>query len=102
MTPKDVARSGITPACEPRAIAALAQGKRLKLVGSARRDGNRVIANVGLQELAGNDPLAILDDQANALEIDSTPLGRIVITQRDGGMEKTAYALLSDLVRLRA
>ncbi len=102
MTPNDVTRSGITPACEPRAIAALAQGKRLKLVGSARRNGDRVIADVGLQELAGDDPLAILDDQANALEIDSTPLGRIVITQRDGGMEKTAYALLSDLVRLRA
>jgi len=52
-------------------------------------------------ELPATDPLAILDDQANAIEIDSTPLGRIVMTQRDGGMEKTAYALLADLVTLR-
>jgi homoserine dehydrogenase len=49
-------------------------------------------------ELAPDDPLAMLDEQGNALEIDTWPLGRIVITQRDGGLEKTAYALLSDLV----
>jgi homoserine dehydrogenase len=99
--PKDVRRSGITPECETRAVAALAHGRRLKLVGAAHRDHGRVIADVGLRELPENDPLAILDDQANALEIDSTPLGRIVITQRDGGMDKTAYALLTDLVMLR-
>jgi homoserine dehydrogenase len=53
---------------------------------------------VGLEELAADDPLAILEGQANALELDTWPLGRIVITQRDGGLEKTAYALLADLV----
>ena len=36
----------------------------------------------------------MLDGQANALELDTWPLGRIVITQRDGGLEKTAYALV--------
>lgn len=102
ITPADVKRSGLTPDCEARALAALRSGQRLKLVGSARRDGTRVAAEVGLRELPDDDPLAILDDQANAIEIDSTPLGRIVVTQRDGGLEKTAYALLSDLVRLRA
>jgi len=51
-----------------------------------------------LQELDPADPLAILDGPANALEIDTWPLGRIVITERDGGLEQTAYALLSDLV----
>jgi homoserine dehydrogenase len=101
MTPRDVKRSGLTPDAEARALAAVKQFRRLKLVGSARRDGDRVTAEVSLQDLAVPDPLAILDDQANALEIDSTPLGRIVITQRDGGLEKTAYALLTDLVTLR-
>ena len=51
-----------------------------------------------LAELESSDPLAALDDQGNALELDTWPLGRIVITQRDGGLEKTAYALLSDLI----
>ena len=101
ITPRDVAREGLTPACGDRARAAVATGRRLKLVAAARRDGARVSARVCLEELPLTDPLAILDDQANALEIDATPLGRIVITQRDGGLEKTAYALLTDLVTLR-
>jgi len=101
ITPADVDREGITPACGERARRALAAGRRLKLVGSGRRDADRVTARVSLEELAGNDPLAILDDQANALELDTTPLGRVVITQRDGGLEKTAYALLTDLVTVR-
>lgn len=102
ITPQHVQRAGLTPSCANRAVSAVVAGRRLKLVGAARRDANGVVATVGLEELPATDPLAILDDQANALEIDSTPLGRIVITQRDGGMEKTAYALLTDLVRLRA
>ncbi len=99
ITPADVAREGVSPACGDRARALLAAGRRLKLVGSANRDATGTVrARVQLTELPGDDPLAILDGQANALEIDSWPLGRVVITQRDGGMEKTAYALVSDLV----
>jgi homoserine dehydrogenase len=101
ITPSDVTRSGLTSDCRARAITALKNGRRLKLVGAASRDGSKVTATVGLQELPAMDPLATLDDQANALEISSTPLGRIVITQRDGGMEKTAYALVADLMTLR-
>ncbi len=101
ITPSGVRRAGLTPDCGARAVAALKAGRRLKLVGSASREGSRITADVGLQELPAADPLAILDDQANAIEIESTPLGRIVVTQRDGGMEKTAYALVTDLVTLR-
>ena len=100
ITPADVARESVNAATGERARAARAAGRRLKVVAQARRDGRAVQAAVRLEELPADDPLAILDGQANALEIDSWPLGRIVITQRDGGMEKTAYALLSDLVNV--
>lgn len=99
VTPAAVARQGLTPASASTARAALAAGRRLKLVGAARRDGTgRPRLAVTLETLEASDPLAILDDQANALELDTTPLGRFVITQRDGGLEKTAYALVTDLV----
>jgi homoserine dehydrogenase len=97
-TPHAVAREGVTAGAAGRARAARAGGRRLKLVASGRREHTRVATAVRLEELPGNDPLAILDGQANALELDTWPTGRIVITQRDGGLEKTAYALLSDLV----
>jgi homoserine dehydrogenase len=98
ITPHDVEREGVTPASGDRARAALAAGRRLKLVASAARGDGGVRARVALEELPAGDPLATLDGQGNALEIDTWPLGRLVITQRDGGLEMTAYALLSDMI----
>jgi homoserine dehydrogenase len=98
MTPRKIEREGITADTGVRAREVLSRGHRLKLVASAEGRGAGVVGRVRLMELAPDDPLAMLDEQGNALEIDTWPLGRIVITQRDGGLEKTAYALLSDLV----
>ena len=98
ITPHDVRREGIDAAAGPRARAAMAAGKRLKLVASAKRSEGKIDAAVELRELDASDPLAILEGEANALELDTWPTGRIVITQRDNGLEKTACALLTDLI----
>ena len=97
-TPLAIAREGIGRDTAARAVAERAAGRRLKLVASAAGRGRACAAAVRLEALDLSDPLAILDGQANALELETTPLGRVVITQRDGGLEKTAYALLADLV----
>jgi homoserine dehydrogenase len=98
MTPKQVLfREGINEATGARAVAARAAGRRLKLVARGSGRGADASVEVRLEELALDDPLAMLDGQGNALELDTRPLGRIVITQRDGGLEKTAYALVTDL-----
>jgi homoserine dehydrogenase len=103
LTPSDVVREGIDRATGPRAIAARREGRRLKLVASGRRvEGGRADVRVALASLPADDPLAHLDGQANAIEIDTWPAGRIVITQRDGGLEKTAYALVADLLAIVA
>ena len=106
--PQDVARSGIGRAEAARARQAAAAGRRLKLVASGKRrrvsfsskKTPDVFLKVGLEELQADDPLAQLDGQANALELETDQLGRVVITQRDGGLEKTAYALFGDLMRI--
>jgi homoserine dehydrogenase len=109
ITPQDVERSGIGKADAERARQAVAAGRRLKLVASAEKvsgaffDGKRhpkPFFRVGLEELPADDPLGSLEGQANALELDTDWLGRVVITQRDGGLEKTAYALFGDLMRI--
>ena len=97
-TPPQVSRAGLTAAAGPRARSAKSAGRRLKLVVSAAGRGAACRVQVALEELDATDPLAILDGQANALEFHTWPLGRVVITQRDGGLEKTAYALVSDLI----
>jgi homoserine dehydrogenase len=57
-----------------------------------------VRARVAPEELAADDPLAMLRGMSNALYLDTDLLGRVGITQLDGGLTQTAYALLSDLV----
>ena len=98
ITPLDVPRQGIGPDTAAAVAAARSRDRRLKQVARAALRDGRLDAAVELQRLAPGDPLAILDGQANAVELDTWPAGRIVITQRDGGLEKTAYALLADLV----
>jgi homoserine dehydrogenase len=98
ITPAHVVREGIGPDTAARALAARRDGRFLKLVAQARGRAGAVDARVALETLPPDDPLAQLEGQANAIEIDTWPAGRIVITQRDGGLEKTAYALISDLV----
>ncbi len=99
ITPHDVRRTGIGEASAPVAAKARADGRRLRLVASARRlaDGS-VEATVAPTELAEDDLLAGLRGQANALILETDLLGQIAITQLDGSLTQTAYALLSDLV----
>jgi homoserine dehydrogenase len=100
LTPLTVEREGISAQTAPRAVAALTHGRRLKLVASGQGRGADARVRVALEELPGDDPLAIVDGQANALEIDTWPMGRLVMTQRDGGLEKTAYAIVTDLLAI--
>ncbi len=98
-SPHAVQRTGIQRTDGARARQALANGRRLKLVASARRaaDG-RVSARVEPVELPAADLLAGLDGKANALVLETELLGEIAICQLEGNLTHTAYALLSDLV----
>ena len=99
LTPHDVARTGIDEASAERARAAVAAGRRLRLVASAARQADgRVTARVRPEELPASDLLAGLRGQANALVLRTSLLGEIAICQLEGGLTVTAYALLADLV----
>ena len=97
ITPRDVARSGVSPECADRARNARAHGRRLRLVASGARGS---LPAVELVELAQDDLLAGLRGTANALVLDTDTLGKVAITQLDGGLLHTAYALLSDLLTI--
>lgn len=102
MTPHDVRRTGIGPGSGPIARDARAKGRRLRLVASAaRRADGGIDATVAPVELPGDDLLAGLRGQANAVVIKTDLLGEIAICQLDGSLTQTAYALLSDLVTVR-
>ena len=100
LTPAVVERQGITREAAARAIEATSRGRRLKLVARAARQPRGVTARVSLEELAGDDPLAQIEGQQNAIILSTDLLGEIAIVQRGGGLTQTAYALLSDLVTI--
>jgi homoserine dehydrogenase len=98
ITPRQVDRRGVGPETGAAAKKALAEGRRLKLVARAERKGRRVTASAGPEELPGDDLLAGLEGQQNALILRTDLLEEIAIVQRSGSLTQTAYALLSDLI----
>jgi homoserine dehydrogenase len=98
ITPHDVDRTGIGADTAAWAREAKARRARVRLVASGRRGGQPVVRPTELPE---DDVLANLRGMGNALILDTDTLGRIVISQLDGGLTQTAYALLSDLIAIR-
>jgi homoserine dehydrogenase len=76
------------------------RGKRIRLVAAGARENGRVVGRVAPVELDEADPLASLEGLQNLLLLRTDVLGEIGILQRSGGLEQTAYALLSDLVTI--
>ena len=95
ITPHDVRRTGIGPDLAPRAIAARASGKRLRLVARATRGEVPTVEPVELPE---RDLLGGLEGTSNALVLRTDLLDEIAICQLGGGLVHTAYALLSDVI----
>jgi len=102
VTPHDIDRTGIGPDCGERARSAFAAGRRLRLVAGAVKEADgSVKAVVRPEVLEPGDVLAHLRGTANALILQTDLLGDIAIHQLGGGVTMTAYALLSDLLRIR-
>jgi homoserine dehydrogenase len=101
LRPAGVARTGVAALTPDAARRPLAQGQRLRLVASARRGPEGIVASVSPVTVPLSDPLAQLEGMANALILETDLLGEVAIVQRDGGLTQTAYALLTDLLSLR-
>ena len=98
MTPRDVDREGLDGDVEARVRDAASRGRRLKLIAAARRDQGRVTAEVRLREVDPGGPFGSLEGPANALRLDTDLLGPLLVTQLEGSLTATAYALVTDLV----
>lgn len=99
-TPPDVDRTGIGNLTGATVREAVGRGRAIRLVCSACREGGRVKTRVAPEELAADDPLSLLRGMSNALFLETDLVGRVGITQLDGGLYQTAYALLSDVVTI--
>ena len=99
-TPRTIDRTGIRDLTLERVQAAVARGRRIRLVASATRVDGQLHGRVAPEELDAADPLANLKGMQNLLVLQTDVLGSIGIHQLDGGLAQTAYALVSDLAAI--
>jgi homoserine dehydrogenase len=95
--PTQVRRRGIVGVTGAQAQAALRSGHRLRLIVRAVRDGRGVRVSVSPERVPVGDFLVSAGSDG-ALILATDLMGEIGIWEGAGGVDQTAYALLSDLL----
>jgi homoserine dehydrogenase len=97
LRPDQVARTGITGITIQDVRGALAEGRRIRLLVRANREGRRVVVSVAPERLPIGD-LLVSPGCDGALVLTTDLMREVGIWEGAGGIDQTAYALLSDLV----
>lgn len=100
LTPLDVDRGGITHVTVADAQRAVKEGKNLKLICRAWREGTTVRARVSLEEIERGHPFAPIRESGSILMIETDLLAPFVITETDPTLYDTAYGVINDLMSL--
>jgi homoserine dehydrogenase len=96
--PQQVDRQGIRQISSESVLEALRQEKRWKLVCSALRQGDQVLATVR-PELVGRDsPMYAAEGTTSIIQFETDVLGRLSIIEENPGPYTTAYGCLADFL----
>lgn len=96
---KDVQREGISRLSGEQVRAARAEGRPYKLVCSARRGAQGVVARVAPEQLPLSDPLARVAGTSSIVYFETDIFPGLCITEENPGLYATAYGMLADFVR---
>jgi homoserine dehydrogenase len=99
LTPPQVRRRGIGSVTPARVRAALRAGKRIRLVVRGTRTARGVRVSVAPEALPLDD-LLVTAGADGVLLLETDLMGEVGVWQGTGGVDQTAYALLSDLLTL--
>lgn len=101
ITLADVQRQGMSTLSPEDIRSAKADGRRWKLVGSARRNRDGTVsAGVAPVALPLDHGLAGVAGANNAVSFDTDLLGAVTVSGPGAGRVETAYALLSDIIAM--
>jgi homoserine dehydrogenase len=96
----DVKLEGITKITPKDIEAAKRQGKRIKLIAHAWREGAKVKAKVSPELVDLADPLASVKSTTNALTFETDGLGPVTIIGKGAGSAETGHGVLTDLLAI--
>ena len=100
LTKDDVACQGISGLTPADIEQARAQGRRWKLIGSVKREGGWIKAQVAPEMLPISDPLANIAGATNAITYDTQLMGPITLVGAGAGSIETGYSILIDLINI--
>lgn len=94
----DVKMQGITQLTPADIGIARENGKRWKLIGTVRKEGDEVSASVRPTEMPLDHPLAAVSGATNAVTFTTELLGEVTLVGPGAGRLETGYALLLDIL----
>jgi len=99
LAPAQVRRKGISGVTRAQARAAARSGHHIRLVVRGTRQGGRVRVRVAPERLPRGDFL-VAAGADGTLVLETDLMGEIGVWEGAGGVDQTAYALLSDLIAI--
>lgn len=100
LRPDDVERVGIRHITVEDAQEALKEGKRIKLLCEAVRDGDTVKATVRPSKLGADDTLGNVSYTASAVSIETDVLEKVTVVEGQSSPTTTAYGMLVDTLNI--
>ncbi|HTX93239.1 MAG TPA: homoserine dehydrogenase [Anaerolineales bacterium] len=97
-TPQQVERTGIRSVTPEIVRAAKAEGKRIKLVCTAEREGTSAKGRVSPELVLPTSPLYSVEGSSSIIEFKTDTLSSLSIVEGNPGPETTAYGLLADFI----
>jgi len=96
----DVERRGIVGISPQDLERARREGRRVKLIARAWREGEKVRARVSPEGVPITDLMAHVHGTLNALTLTTDGLGEVTIVGRGAGGTEAGYAILNDLIAI--
>jgi homoserine dehydrogenase len=96
--PYEVDRRGISHLSNKDITKALKESKRWKLLCSAYKDGDRLVARVAPEMVPMDSPFYRIDGTTSIVQFETDVLGKLSIIESDPGPHTTAYGLLADFI----
>jgi homoserine dehydrogenase len=96
--PSQIKRQGIRAIRSEDLARARRKGKVLRLIARGSRKGRTITTRVAPERLSQDDPMAHVTGTSSVLAIQTDLMKELMVVEKDGGIEQTAYALYSDLL----